>query len=147
MNDIYTEMRNKVFTLKPEDVGVSLNNNDQVYASVVDINVNGNIVTLICAFDGTVSLYYSNGKCDVGLGKNEKINQAAISFLVSSGQCIKAMQKATQYPVGEKNMQIYLFVKDGIYQKTILNNKAEEKEARFLNFLVQNVLTAIREFK
>lgn len=144
MNEIYQEIRKKAFMLKPEDIRVSLENNKQVYAAVVDMNVKGNLVTLVCTLDGTVSIYYSNGRCDVGLGKNEKIKQAATSFLISSGQCIEKMQKTMQYTQETRDMKIYLFAKEGIYLKEILNIKSESKEESFLSFLVNNVLNTIR---
>jgi len=144
MNEIYQEIRKKAFMIKPEDIGVSLENNNQVYAAVVDMNVKGNLVTLVCTFDGTVSLYYSNGRCDIGLGKKVNIKKASTSFLISSGQFIDKMQKTMQYSEETRNMKVYLFAKDGIYLKEILNNESDLKEEKLLSFLVNNVLNAIR---
>ncbi|HEY5536046.1 MAG TPA: hypothetical protein VIL99_14065 [Ignavibacteria bacterium] len=143
MNEIYKEMRKRAFTTKPEDIRIILENNQQVYAAVVDMNIKGNLVSLVCIFDGSVSLYYSNGKCDIGLGKKEKIKKAAISFLISSGQCIHIMNKTVNYSGETENMKVYLFTKAGIYLKEISISKPESKEEKFLNFLVNNVLSAI----
>lgn len=147
LNDFYMQMRKRAFELRPENMEISLQNNEQIYASVADLNVNDSIVTLICTIDGTVSLYYSSGKYDIGLGKNEDVRQAAISLLISSGQCIKSMQRVDKYPVETKNIQVFLFSKDGIYQKIITSDENQTKEEKFLNFLIQNVLTSIRMSK
>lgn len=144
MNELYLGLREQAFLIKPQNIGVYLENNEQVFAAVVDVPVNGKIVTMFCSFDGTVSMYYSNGKCNIGLGKKENIRKAAISFLVSSGQCLKLMDSYESNKIIEQSMQVFLFYKSGVKTQKICINSLKTKEEKFLNFLVQNVLSVIR---
>ncbi len=144
MDKKYIDIREQAFSIKAEDINLRLENEEQVFASIVDIPVNGNIATLFCSFDGTVSMYYSNGKIDIGLGKKEAVRKAAMSLLFSSGQCLSYMDSLENHIIDGSVIQIFVFYRDGIKTKKIdiMNSKA--KEERFLNFLIQNVLTAMR---
>lgn len=99
---------------------------------------------MLCSFEGTVSLYYSNGKCDIGLGEKENIRKAAMSFLVSSGQCLKSMDSYESNEIIEQSMQVFLFYKNGVKTQKICINSLKTKEEKFLNFMVQNILSEIR---
>ena len=142
----YTNLRKSIFKLKPSDIGILLDNDEQVFAAVADMNVTNGVATLVCVFDGTVSLYFSNGAMRMGLGRIESIRQAGCSFLFSSGQCLKEMRIAKEpYDIPPNNMRIYLLTRIGIYVAELKNDKTNPKEISFLNFLVQNVLNKIRE--
>lgn len=83
----YLGLRQLALDTKPDDIGVTLDNNEQVYAAVVDLKLSNRIVTLVCFFDGTVSLYYQNGSGMLGMGqKYEEVKEAGMSFLFSAGQ-------------------------------------------------------------
>ncbi len=90
----YLGLRQQALSVKPEQLGVTLDNNEQVYAAVVDLPVTHATVTLACFFDGTVSLYYSNGGGMLGAGqKHEEVRKAGMSFLFSAGQTLKFLEK------------------------------------------------------
>jgi len=146
MNHFYQDMRTRALTLTPKDVGVTLDNEKQVYAAVADLRVKGGVVSLFCAFDGTVSLYYSTGGGMLGLGEKEPIRKAAMSFLVSAGQCLPGVEKVKAFPWETECIQVYLLAKEGMYRQKISCTPHDSREAQFLNFLVQNVLSAIREY-
>ncbi|MBQ8536923.1 MAG: hypothetical protein IJ461_05900 [Clostridia bacterium] len=145
MEKIYKDMRTMALTLTPKDVGVTLDNEKQVYAAVADLRVKGGLASLFCAFDGTVSLYYSTGGGMLGLGEKEPIRKAAMSFLVSAGQCLPGVEKVKAFPAETECIQVYLLAKEGLYRQKITCTPHDSREAQFLNFLVQNVLKAIRE--
>ncbi len=48
------------------------------------------------------------------------------------------------HEVYKSNMQVYIFYRNGIKTKEIDIKDLKKKEDGFLNFLIQNVLTAIR---
>lgn len=104
MNEIYLGLREQAFLITPKQIEIYLENNEQVFAAVVDIPVSEGILTIFCSFDGTVSLYYSNGKCDIGLGEKQNIRKAAMSFLVSSGQCLKFMNTCESNKIIQQSM-------------------------------------------
>lgn len=41
MNEVYLGLREQAFLITPQDIGVFLENNEQVFAAIVDIPVNG----------------------------------------------------------------------------------------------------------
>lgn len=145
MDNVYLGIREQAFSIKPEDINIVLENDKQVFAAIADIPVRGNIVTLFCSFDGTVSLYYSNGKLSTGLGENPAIRKAAMSLLISSGQCLPFMELMKSSLLDESIMQVFLFYRDGIKSKKIDPDHAKTKEEKFLNFLIQNVLDEVRK--
>ena len=144
MDKTYLGLREQAFALQHDkSINVHLENDKQVYAALVDIPVRSNIATLFCVIDGTVSLYYSTGRIDVGLGEKPAIRKAAMSLLVSSGQCLPYMQQCENHETDNSVMQFFAFCRDGLKTKRI-DLESKEKEDKFLNFLVQNVITAVR---
>ncbi len=150
VDETYRGLRERAVNITPSDINISLNDEhkNQVYAAIVDMPIGEKIVTLVCFFDGTTSLYFSNGGGILGGGrKHEIIQKAAGDFLFSSGQAIPFMQKASDYPLPtSKNSMVYLKCGEGTY--TTQFNMAEsqnEKYKAFLNFLIQRVINAFRE--
>lgn len=82
---IYDDLRSKALEIQPEDLGIRLENETQVYAALIDFKTNNRLVTLFCTINGDVSLYFSDAVPAIGLGQSELIQKKAISFLISSG--------------------------------------------------------------
>ena len=142
--NIYRGLRERALALKPEQIGISLENDSQVYAAIIDIKLKNTIATLVCSIDGSVSIYYSTGQLSIGLGKEESIRKASISLLISAGQCLDAMQATNTYGIDPVMMNAFLLTKNSVYFAKIDGKSISVREIRFLNFLIQNVLTAIR---
>jgi hypothetical protein len=144
----YLGLRQLALDTKPEDIGITLDNNEQVYAAVVDIKLTNGIVTLVCFFDGTVSLYYQNGGGMLGMGqKYEEIKDAGMSFLFSAGQTLQFLKPAQNFNLPDNNVvNAYLLSKENIYKAEIdmSNIQSQENHIQFLNFLIQNTLNKIR---
>ncbi len=148
-NEKYLGLRQKVLNLKPSDIGITLDNEQQVYAAVIDMPINKNIASLICMLDGTVSLYYSNGGGMIGLGqKFDEIRQAGGSFLVSVGQALTKFDRVNKFPLPDGNKtNVYLITMNCIYKASFDMNKinSSSKEISFVNYLIQNIINKIRE--
>lgn len=145
----YFGLRQLAFDVKPEDIGVTLDNNEQVYAAVVDLSLTGGIVTLVCFIDGTVSLYYQNGGGMLGLGQEyEEVKKAGMSFLYSSGQALQYLKEAQNFSLpGNNIINVYLKVKESTYKAEIdmSDIRSQEKHIQFIDFLIQKTLNQIRE--
>lgn len=142
----YNDLRNELFKLNPQEIGINLESNNQVYASVVDMVIEGETATLVCVIDGTVSLYYSDNSNDKNLGENNDIYQAAGSYLCSSNQVIKHLKKAKSYDLVTDNYKkVYLLTKDGIYTARYKDENYNNypKHIKFLMVLIQNVIETI----
>ncbi|MDR1615868.1 MAG: hypothetical protein LBR98_02505 [Syntrophomonadaceae bacterium] len=144
---LYDEMRSNALKITPEEIGLVLDDDKQVYASLIDMEINGTTVSLVCIFDSSVSLYYSNGRMDLGLGENPDIMREATTFLINSGQCLDKM-KIIDKPESIEGSDIHFYLKGrkGIYTAAYRVNSSENsRECQFLFFLLQKVLSAIRE--
>ena len=49
-DNAYLGLRQLALDTKPEDIGVILDNNEQVYVAVVDLPLTNGIATLVCFF-------------------------------------------------------------------------------------------------
>lgn len=141
-NQIYMDLRNAALQIKPEEVGVYLENDYQVYAVLVDFKGLKHEASLFCAYDGTVSLYYGNGGASLGLGRVESIKKAAMTLLISSGQTIPNLPTFEDELSYDKE-HIHLIATK--VHKVGVNVTGNPKVIQFLDFLVQNVITEIRK--
>ena len=145
--DIYNSMRNMAFNIKPEDIDVTLDNDNQVYGSIIDMNTGTGIATMVCFIDGTASLYFSNGGGILGTGKDESVKKAVASFLVSIHQVLPIMKAVDEYeslPLPNHHI-FYLFTRTGKYTIDIDVKDINTKEKDFLFSLSQMVLSEIRK--
>lgn len=134
--------------IKSQDIGITLDNDEQIYAAIADLPISKGLVTLVCVFDGTVSLYYQNGSEMLGMcQKYEEVKKAGMSFLFSAGQTLQFLKLADNFnlPKGNKAC-VYLKTKNNTYKVEfdMSNTQEEEKHIQFLNFLIQNTMNAIR---
>jgi hypothetical protein len=142
---IYSELREKALQTTSGDIGINLTNEQQVYAGIIDIYAGNATATLVCMFDGTVSVYYSNGRAAIGLGEQQKIKKTAMNFLFNAGQCLEKLHMTENTDITvDKGMRIYLKALNGIYTIALEPNRDMDKVGKFLNFLIQNVLSEIR---
>ncbi len=146
--DVYIGLRQRALELKPEDIQIQLDGANQVYGAVVDIPATKAAVTLFCSFDGTISLYFSNGGGILGSGqKYETVRKAGMEFLYSAGQTLEYMEKVTDTAYCKNdNAVVYLLSESGTFRTEFnMGEQQTEKYKAFLNFLIQRVLNALRE--
>ena len=143
----YQDLRRQVLELKPEQLGIQLKNDSQVYAALVDFKVPGGTVSLSCLIDGTVSFYYSLGGGMLGMGqKYEEVRKAGIELLISAGQMLALLQPAMDFEPAEEPCSIFLLARTCIYRADFSMDEIENepRHIRLLNALVQNTLKALR---
>ena len=151
-DEMYTDLRQQVFKLKPNSDMLEAMNNLRVYAAVVDMDMKKAIASLISVADGTTSLYLSTGGGQIGYGNaDEDVRNATITFLRNSEQFIDKMEMVSVFPLPKHNSNehiVYLVTEKGVFrQKLNINNINHlPNELRFFFTLYQNVLTKMREF-
>lgn len=146
----YAGLRQQALGMSPENAGFAMDNKDTVYAAVVDMPINGTIVTMACFYDNTVSLYYSNGGGLFGVGqKYEEVSKASYSLLTSTKLILSHLEKADNYdlPDNQHSSIAYLLTGNGIYKAILDMEYIQQAEPylQYLNSLIQNVLSKIRE--
>ena len=146
----YEGLRQQVLGIKQSQELQEASGEHQVFAAIVDMDMDKAIVSLACIADGTTSLYFSNGGGQLGLGHaDEEIRKASLAFLNSAEQVLDIMDEVYEYPLPQNGKHfVYLITSDGVYRQELDMGTidCESKEKRFLNFLYQNVLSKIGEY-
>ena len=141
----YYGLRRQVLDIKQPPF--TLTNNHSVVAAIVDMDMDEAVASLACVADGTVSLYFSTGGGQLGLGSaDEGIRTAALAFLNGSAQFLDQMEMVQDYPLPQNNKHfVYIVAKDGVYRRELDMETIDtaSKEMRLLNDLYQNVLDKI----
>jgi hypothetical protein len=147
--NMYVPMRNMAFGIKPEQLGINLENDEQVYGSIIDMEAgDGKVATMICFRDGSASLYFSNGGGIIGAGQQDNVRQAVASYLTNIHQVLSIMELTDNYNIipKEKHHIFYLLTRGGIYSLDIsLKDINKSKETNLLFSLSQMVLNEIRK--
>ena len=146
MTTSFEAMRKSALEIEARDINIQLSNDKQVYASIVDMRIKKTIATLTCMFDGTVSILYSNGRMDIGLGSNPNIKKAAMTFLLNAGQCLSYLETTNNYDISyDMDMVVYLKAMNGTYIASIDPNNPKNKVDGLLNLLIQKVLSEVKQ--
>lgn len=145
----YIDLRQQLLNSKPTIEVRNNMNGHPVYAAIVDMEIGNDIVSLACFVDGTTSLYYSKGGGQLGLGQAyNTVRTATIAFLHSSEQILDKLSISKTFPLPTKNKNIvYLVTENAIYSQVFDMSKLNSypNDLKFLDFLYQNVIRAIRE--
>jgi hypothetical protein len=113
--EVYSRLRNMVFSIKPENLGVTFAQPDEVWGVLMETGYPEAVATLVALADGTVSLYFSGGGGIIGLGPHPGPKQAAQSLLSLSQQFSKQAQKTTIYPLPKPTYtRFYLLTRTGV---------------------------------
>ena len=148
IEDVYIDLRQQAFGVKPESKEFYQDGVNLVYGAVVDIPVTNATVSLFCSFDGTVSLYYSNGGGILGSGQEyEAVSKVGREFLYNASQTLDYLNIVTDTTFVKKAKSVvYLLSSKGIYKTEYNMNQSQSEEYKsFLNHLIQRVLNALRE--
>ncbi len=143
----YQDLRRRILALRPEEIGISLEKDSEVYAALVDFKVPSGAVSLACLLDGTVSFYYSLGGGMLGMGqKYEQVRKAGLALLASAGQTLAFLQPAMGFALSEEPCSIFLLAKNCIYRADFSMDEMERqpRHIQLLNLLIQNTLKSLR---
>lgn len=102
----YQGLRNTAFRMRPEMLGIEFSTaNLQAYGLIIEWEIQGAILTLVCYQTGDTSLYVSTGGAIIGGGKYPEVNAIAV-------ECIQMADKFL--PQTEVNVNHNLPAKGGI---------------------------------
>jgi hypothetical protein len=114
--DIYRELRNKILTLDPSQIGLSPSDTNQVWGMLMETGYPDAVVTLVTIADGTVSLYFSNGGGIIGVGEHDGPRKASNSFLSLASKYVQHAKPTQQFPLPkEGKTRFYFLTYDGIF--------------------------------
>lgn len=96
----YIELREMSFTLKPEDLKLTLSEPDEVWGILMDeAMADGQVYTVRASTDGAISLYFSNGGGFIGCGSHPGPQQAAHTWLAAAKDFIALCEPARAHPL------------------------------------------------
>lgn len=143
----YIGLRNKVFTLSPEDLRIDLKDNGLPYCVMMETGYPNATATLVSFIDGNASLYLSTGGGVIGGIGHENVKQASQYFVAGSKEFINSMKITKQYPLpSQGNTIFYIFTVNGIYTHEENEDDLGNKRSNFstLFYMGQNVITQLR---
>jgi hypothetical protein len=149
VSEKYLNYRKTVLQYTNEDMGLRLDNDEQVYIAVFDMPMKSGIVgfqtqTLALVFGLNTHLYHGSGSAVPGLEKRESVLKAMQSLLISSHQVLPYMQhvKETEF-YNSDNVRVYLKTGKGIFFKELSDK--ENKIDSFLLGMMNYVMKAISD--
>ena len=144
----YLDLRENALRYTNKDMNLKLENDKQVYLAVFDIPIKSNLVgfhtqSLVLLFGLNTHIYHGSGEVIVDLEKNINVMKAMQSLFISCPQVLNSMKLTSDIEYFESDaIRAYLKTNSGIYFKEL---NMENKEDRFLNMLLENVLAEIKK--
>lgn len=108
------ELRNKLLTSKPEEVGLSGEDaKAKVWGVLMDVSLTGGTATLVSIRDGTASLYTTSGGGVLG---GYTARDEAKAFVYEAEKSLKHMSptKSFDYP-SNRLVKFYVLTSDGVF--------------------------------
>jgi hypothetical protein len=145
---IYIDMRNRVITLDPKDVGiVPTKETPNVWGTLMEMGYPTAVVTLLSLADGTTSLYFGNGGGILGGGGHENVSNRSKAFIAMAEKFFRQMKTTEMFPlplVG--TVKFYIFTFSGVYTADVDEFDLGERKHAFspLYDLGQDVITQLR---
>lgn len=142
----YLNYREQVLRYTNQDMGLTLENDEQVYIAVFDMPIESGIVgfqtqTLALVFGLNTHIYHGSGSVLTNLEQFPKVMKAMQSLLVSSSQALPYMALTTDLEFyNSDKVRVYLKTKRGIYFKEL---GEKDKGDIFLKKLMNYVLKEI----
>jgi hypothetical protein len=95
----YLELRGMVLGLEPDDIGLEAEGGEQLLAVLMESGIDGDVATLVGTADGAVSLYYSNGGGQVGLGRRPSVARAGERYLAAAREGVRRAPPVDEPPL------------------------------------------------
>jgi len=115
--EIYTQLRNAILNLDPEQFGLSSHNGTpQVWGMLMEMGLPEAAVTLVVVAEGTTSLYFGNGGGILGGGTHPSVAEASRACLAQALVDLPAFQPAQDFPLPEvKQVNFILLTFEGAF--------------------------------
>ncbi len=148
-HEMYLKMREQALNKTAEDLKIINMPDDKVcpYGAVVDMALDGRIMSMVCYFSGEVSMLYSTGGSVDGLGQfYPNVREQAKVMLASVGQVAHLFEEPKNFalPTGTEN-NVYLLTNKGkLYIK--LNPRtitSEPREKQFIFMLYNRLMNEV----
>jgi len=108
-------LRNNVFNLKVEDIGLTHEKRPLVWGVMMELGYRDLAVSLVVLADGSCSVYLTDGTGAVGCGLYSEVRQMSSNMLGVAQRMIPHCQHTNQFPLpSESNARFYLLTGEGV---------------------------------
>jgi hypothetical protein len=132
------ELRNMILSSKPKGSSAAV---------IMDVNVDGKVISVMSSTDGDASIYLSSGGAMIGGGAHANIHAKSVAFATEVLKQKSEMQTAVEspYPAGGK-VRLYLRTRDGLFfvEAPMSDLTAGTHKLSPVFLLGQDVLTAFK---
>lgn len=132
--EVYLGLRNQVFTLDTEILGVDA----PVFSVIMETGYPEAVATVVAVADGASSVYFSNGGGIIGAGEYKQVHDAAIEFISVAEKNISKMSLVKDYPLPKKGFtRFYVVTPSGVYSFEALEDDLGNKRSELSNLFFQ----------
>jgi hypothetical protein len=108
VDEMYDVLRNRILTAKPTDIGLEPAPNE-IWGVLTEMRLLKGVATLVALADGTVSLYFSDGRGFIGLGPHPGPRRVGQELIALAQSFVDAFSPTTHFPLPELGfMRFYL---------------------------------------
>lgn len=145
----YLKMREQMLSKTAEELKIINMPDDRTcaYGAVIDMALDGRIMTLVCYFNGDVSMLYSTGGAVAGLGDHyPNVREQAKVMLASVGQVADLFTEPKDFALPSSTFNhVYLLTNKGklfirLNPRTITN---EPRKYQFIFMLYNKVMNEV----
>lgn len=124
-------LRAGALAIKPQEIGLRTEDCPQVWGLMMELGYANVVASLVVLFDGSVSVYLSDGGGVIGCGLHPEVRSAASKLLCSAQRLASACRPASTFPMpADAQVCFYLLTVSGVVSmklaKEVLDDGAVE---------------------
>jgi hypothetical protein len=123
--EIYANLRNQVFKIKPKEIGIlQTGETPNVWGVLMETGYPEAVITLVSLADGTTSLYFSNGGGMIGGGDHAPVARSTKAFVATAEKYYKQMNLTKVFPLPTVGrVKFYVLTFSGVLTSDVDENK------------------------
>ena len=129
----YQGLRNTAFRMRPEMLGIGFSTDAlQVYGLIIEWEIQGAVVSLVCYQTGDTSLYVSTGGAIIGGGKYPEVSVKAVECVQMADQFLSQTEENESHNLPEKGgINFYFLTNQGVRLYSTQLAYVEKGESEF----------------
>ena len=143
---IYKDMRNLPLKLTAKDFPDL--KDKPVFAVLMESGFPEGAYTLVAAFDGAASLYYSSGGGLIGSGEHVNVRPESLKVVKMAEECLKHMKKVDAFPIVKPgSTTFYIVTAKGVFGYTAKEDDLGEERDKKLSGLFHQCHSLITQMR
>lgn len=144
---IISKLRHEMLTVDALEMGITPEEDNRVWGVLMETIYDDVVVSLVTMAEGSVSLYYSNGKAVIGIGQHQSARHVSLEFISLANAFLYLGSLVEEFPLPVRDECIFYFrTFEGVYKavadrKELKNNRSPLSP---LFFKADDVITEYR---